>query len=141
MLRRRPGSRRPSRLARLRSEPERGSAATELVLATPLLLLLIMGVVQFALYYHGAQVAQAAASQAVAVARAQGATSATGQSEGQAILDQVAGGTLPQRSITVTRGAAEAAADVSGSVQSLIPGLHLHVSAHAAAPVEAWTKN
>lgn len=141
MLRRRPGSRRPSRLARLRSEPERGSAATELVLATPLLLLLIMGVVQFALYYHGAQVAQAAASQAVAVARAQGATSATGQSEGQAILDQVAGGTLPQRSITVTRSAAEADANVSGTVQSLVPGLHLHVSAHAAAPVEAWTKN
>ena len=138
---RRPSSRRPSRLARLRSEPERGSAATELVLATPLLLLLILAVVQFALYYHGAQVAQAAASQAVAIARAQGATSGTGQNEGQAILDQVAGGTLPQRSITVTRSAAEADADVSGTVQSLIPGLHLHVSAHAAAPVEAWTRN
>jgi Flp pilus assembly protein TadG len=135
----RPGPRRPSRLARLRAEPERGSAAAELVLATPLLLLLILAVVQFALYYHGAQVAQAAAGQAVAVARAQGATSAEGQAEGQAILDRVAGGTLPQRSITVTRGAGEARADVSGTVQCLIPGLHLHVTAHAAAPLEAWT--
>lgn len=140
MLRRRPGSRRPSRFHRLRSDRERGSAAAELVLATPLLLLLVLAVVQFALYYHGAQVAQAAASQAVAVARAQGATNASGQAQGQAILDQIAGGTLPQRSIAVTRSATEADADVSGTVQSLIPGLHLHVSAHAAAPLEVWTQ-
>ncbi|GAA2063750.1 hypothetical protein GCM10009839_88930 [Catenulispora yoronensis] len=142
---RRPGApgaeaRGPSRLARLREQPERGSVTLEMVLAFPLLLLLILIVAQFTMFYFGAEAAHTAASQAVAVARAQGATSGTGQAQGQQILDQVAGGTLPQRSITVTRGAAEATADVTGTVQSLIPGFHLHVSAHAAAPVEAWTK-
>ncbi|ACU72904.1 hypothetical protein Caci_4036 [Catenulispora acidiphila DSM 44928] len=141
---RRPGAnlavtRGPSRLARLREQPERGSVTLEMVLAFPLLLLILL-VAQFTMFYFGSEAAHTAASQAVAVARAQGATSGSGQAQGQQILDQVAGGTLPQRSITVTRGAAEAIADVTGTVQSLIPGFHLHVSAHAAAPVEAWTK-
>jgi hypothetical protein len=105
-----------------------------------MLLLLILFIAQFCMFYFGAEAAHTAAAQAVAVTRAQGATSASGQAQGEAILDQVAGGTLPQRSITVTRGAAEAAADVQGAVQSLIPGFHLHVSAHASAPIEAWTK-
>ena len=127
-------------LARLREQPERGSVTLEMVLAFPLLMLLILIVAQFTMFYFGSEAAHTAASQAVAVARAQGATSGSGQAQGQAILDQVAGGTLPQRSISVARGAAEATADVAGTVQSLIPGFHLHVSAHAAAPVEAWTK-
>ncbi|WP_194896872.1 TadE/TadG family type IV pilus assembly protein [Catenulispora pinisilvae] len=131
----------PSRLARLRKQPERGSVTLELVLAFPLVLLLILLVAQFTMFYFGSEAAHTAASQAVAVARAQDATSGTGQTQGQQILDQVAGGTLPQRSITVARGAAEATADVTGTVQSLIPGFHLHVSAHASAPIEAWTKN
>lgn len=131
---------RPTRLARLREQPERGSVSLELVLAVPLLLLLILMVAQFTLFYFGAEAAHTAASQAVAVARAQGATDTTGQTQGQAILDQVAAGTLPQRRITVTRGVVEATADVTGTVQSLIPGFHLHVSAHAAAPLEVWSK-
>jgi Flp pilus assembly protein TadG len=141
MLKRFVGRRLPARLAQLRAERERGSASAELVVATPLLLLLVMAVIQFALYYHGAEAAQAAASQAVEAARAQGASTAAGQAQGQAILDQVAGGSLPERAITVTRAAGDAQATVTGTVESLIPGLTLHVTAHAAAPLEAWSGN
>lgn len=131
----------PARVVSLRAARERGSASAELVVATPLLLLLVMAVIQFALYYHGAEAAQAAASQAVAAARAQGASTASGQAQGQAILDQVAGGSLPERAITVTRTATDAQATVTGTVESLIPGLTLHITAHAAAPLEAWSGN
>jgi hypothetical protein len=139
-LQRIPTARGPSRLARLREQPERGAVTLELVLAFPFLLALLLLTAQFAMFYFGEEAAHTAASQAVAIARAQGATSGTGQAQGQQILDQVAGGTLPQRSITVTRGAGQATADVTGTIQSLIPGFHLHVSAHAAAPIETWTK-
>ncbi|WP_194920131.1 TadE/TadG family type IV pilus assembly protein [Catenulispora rubra] len=135
------GSRARSRLTWLREQPERGSITVELVLAFPVLLLLVLLAAQFMLFYFGSEAAHTAAAQAVAVARAQNATTASGQVQGQSILDNVAGGTLPQRQITITRGAGEAIADVTGTVQSLIPGFHLHVSAHAAAPIEAWSKN
>ena len=63
---------------------ERGSVSAELVLATPLLLVLIMGVVQFALWQHAEHVADAVAQQGLAVGRLQGETAAAGQAEAQA---------------------------------------------------------
>ena len=53
---------------------ERGAVAAELVIATPLLLLLIMGVIQFALWQHAEHIASAVAQQGVAVGRLQGET-------------------------------------------------------------------
>jgi len=52
---------------------ERGSV--ELVVATPLLLLMILMVIQFAMYEHASQVAQATAAQALAATRTLGGTS------------------------------------------------------------------
>ncbi len=46
---------------------ESGSATAELVIATPLLLLLILAIVQFALWEHATHVAQAVAQQGLAV--------------------------------------------------------------------------
>ena len=47
---------------------ERGDATTELVLVTPVLLLLIAFVVQFALWYHASHVAEAAAQEGACAA-------------------------------------------------------------------------
>ena len=66
---------------------ERGSA--ELVVATPLLLLLILVVIQFALFEHASQVAQTAAAEALASTRTDGATTSSGQTEAQVILHAV----------------------------------------------------
>ena len=49
-----------------RPEADRGSATTEVVLLTPVLLFLIMAIIQFGLWYHAQHVAQAAAEQGVA---------------------------------------------------------------------------
>ena len=51
-----------------RPEAERGSATTEVVLLTPVLLFLIMAIIQFGLWFHAQHVAQAAADQGVRTA-------------------------------------------------------------------------
>src|ERR1700737_3362338 len=96
-----------TRLDALCRRPEQGSSVVEWVLLTPVLLLLIFTIIQFALVWHAEQVAQAAASQGLSAARIQGGTQAAGQREAQHILDQLAGGTLPTRQITVTRTATQ----------------------------------
>ena len=50
----------------------------ELVIATPLLLLLVLLIAQFALYMHATHIAQAAASEALSEARVSGGTAAAG---------------------------------------------------------------
>jgi Flp pilus assembly protein TadG len=67
----------------------RGAVSAELVIATPLLLLLIMGVIQFALWEHAEHIATAVAQQGVAVGRLQDQTAAAGQQEAQSVLDQL----------------------------------------------------
>jgi Flp pilus assembly protein TadG len=52
-----------------RQDLERGASAVEMAMLTPLLVLLIMLVVQFALYYHGQHIAVAAAQAGARVAR------------------------------------------------------------------------
>mgnify|MGYP000483430460 CR=1 FL=1 len=52
---------------------ERGAATLELVVLFPVLLLIIFGVIQGALYYHGRNVALAAAEQGVRAGRTVGA--------------------------------------------------------------------
>ena len=48
---------------------ERGDAAVEAVLITPVLLFLIMVVIQFGLWYHASHVAEAAAQEGASAAR------------------------------------------------------------------------
>src|SRR5579875_525372 len=68
---------------------ERGAVSAELVIATPLLLLLIMAVIQFALWEHAEHIAAAVAQQGVSVARLQGETAGAGQNQAQSVLDQL----------------------------------------------------
>ena len=49
--------RRGRRLGRARAHDERGAVSAELVIATPLMLLLVMGVIQFALWQHAEHIA------------------------------------------------------------------------------------
>ena len=125
-----------ARRARLLLEPERGSSAVELVIAVPVLLLLIFSIIQFTLVWHAEQVAQDAASQALAAARIQHGSQAAGQAQAEQVLDQVAGGSLPTRSVTVQRGPTQVQVEVTGTAESILPFITLHVHAEAAGPVE-----
>ena len=110
----------------------------ELAIVTPLLILVLVGFVQFAAAEYAHHVAQAAAVQALAAARAQDGSVGAGQASGREALDQLAGGVLQQPTAQVSRDAHTASATVSGQVISLVPGLHLRVSAHAEGPLEQY---
>ena len=118
---------------------ERGAVAAELVIATPLLLLLVMGVIQFALWQHAAHVAEAAAQQGLSVGRLQGETAAAGQAEGRAVLSQVGAGVLTGTQVSATKTAATTTVVVTGRAVSIIGLFALPVHAVASGPSESLT--
>jgi Flp pilus assembly protein TadG len=139
-LRRRPARRAAVRLRRAlaAARGDTGSATAETVIIIPVLLLLVFGGIEFATAEQASHAAQAAASQALAIARAQDGTAAAGQAQAADVLGQEGGG-LTGRVITVTRTGSWARVTVTGTVQGIIPGLHLTIRATVAGPVEEWT--
>lgn len=117
---------------------DRGAVSAELVIATPLLLLMLLAIVQFALWSHATHIAQAAASQGLAVARAQDGTAAEGSASAQQMLDQLARGPLTGASVNADRTATSASIRISGTATSVIPFLSLPVHAEAVGPVERF---
>ena len=130
-----PGSRSRKRACRLVRD-DRGSA--ELVVATPLLLLLVLGVIQFAIYEHASQVAQTSAAQALAATRVLGGTTASGRNEAESLLSSVGRGVVINPVVSVSRGATTATVTVTGSAEGVIPLLHLAVSASSSGPIERF---
>jgi Flp pilus assembly protein TadG len=118
---------------------ERGSVSAELVVATPLLLLLIMSVVQFAIWEHATHVADAVAQQGLAVGRLQGGTAAAGKAEAQNVLNQLGSGVLVSPDITATKTAATTTLVVTGRAESIVGLFSLPVKATAVGPSEAYT--
>ena len=128
-----------ARLARRRhGREERGSVSTELVIATPLLLLLVMGVIQFALWQHASHVARTVAQQGVAAARVDGASAATGQDEAHTVLAQLGANELRNAHITTTRDGNTTTVVVTGEASSVLPFFHLPVRAVATGPTERF---
>lgn len=115
---------------------DRGAASVELVLATPLLLLLLMAGVQFALWSHASHMAQAAANEGVQTARAYRSSAAAGQADTQALLADLSGGALTGTNVSASRDAASATITVTGQAASVIPGLTFPIRISVTAPVE-----
>jgi Flp pilus assembly protein TadG len=124
--------------ARRALRDDRGSVSVELVIATPLLLLMLLAIIQFALWSHATHIAQAAASQGLAAARAQDGTAAAGSVSAQQMLDQLDSGPLTGASVNADRSATAASVRISGTATSVIPFLHLPVHAEAVGPVERF---
>jgi Flp pilus assembly protein TadG len=133
-VRRGPGRARP-RLVR----DERGAVSAELVIATPLLLLLIMTVIQFALWEHAEHIATAVAQQGVSVGRLQNQTAGAGQQEAQSVLDQLGPSVLAGSKITATRTAEMTTVTVTGHAESIVGLFSLPVRATASGATENYT--
>jgi len=73
----------------------------EAAIAFPLLLLVALGLVQFALYQHAQNVVQAAAEDGARVAAAQGASAADGRQRAQGLLDAGLGKAAESPSVEV----------------------------------------
>lgn len=120
-------------------QDERGAGTAELVIATPVLLLLILLIVQFALYMHATHIAQAAASEALSAARVYGGSAAAGNAQAQHVLAQLGSGPLQGSSVQTQRGTNQTSVTITGTVSSVLPFVTLTVHAEAVGPVEKFT--
>ncbi|MCI3928829.1 pilus assembly protein [Streptomyces sp. AN091965] len=107
-----------------------------MVIVMPLVLTFVLLLAQAALYIHAAHIAQAAASHALAAARAQGGSAAAGQDEANRVLDLLGRGPLRSARIAVVRDSERAEIRVRGTASSVLPFLHLSVRARAVGPTE-----
>jgi hypothetical protein len=108
------------------------------VIATPLLLFMLMGIVQFAVWSHAEHVAQAAAAQALAAARVDGGTAAAGTAQARQLLAELASGPLRDPEVDVSRTATAVTVRITGTATPVVPLLRLPVRAEAAGPVERF---
>lgn len=127
------------RAARSRWREERGSASAELVIAAPLLLLLILSVVQFAMWEHATNVAQAVAEQGLAAGRVEGGTAKAATAEAESVLSQLGSGVLSHPRVRANRGAITTTVIVTGKAEAVLPFLSLPVRSEATGPTERFT--
>lgn len=127
------------RASRPATGADAGSVSVELVVATPLLLLLVLLIAQFAVWWHANHVAQAAAAQALAAARAQHATAANGEDQATTVLSQAGREVLRHPRVVVTRTGSRVHVRIEATAERVVPGLSLPVHAVADGPVDRWT--
>jgi hypothetical protein len=130
-----------------RSRGDRGASSIELALLTPVLLVVIAMVIQFALLYHARHVALAAAQAGARVARSSDTPSWQQDAEqraygyvdliGPGLLERGSRVALASRWVDGT-GAPMAGVQVSGTAPTIVPGLHLDVVERSQGPVESF---
>ena len=121
-----------------RLREEQGDATTELVLVTPVLLLLVAFVIQFALWYHAAHVAEAAAQEGARAARAFDGSAEAGRERAERFLAETGPGIVVTPEVTVRRDVTTARVEVHGRAPSVVPGMRLPVTATAESPTERF---
>lgn len=121
-----------------RSPSERGAVSTELVVATPLLLLLVLLVVQFALWQHAAHVAGAAAQEGARSARLEGGSAAAGQARAEQFLSQLGRTVVIEPEVSVQRDLERARVEVRGYATAVVPFLRIPVRAASEGPLERF---
>jgi Flp pilus assembly protein TadG len=130
------------RLGRQRDCADRGSVSLELVVVFPVLLLIIFGGMQGALYYYARSVALAAAQEGSRAAGAETATAGDGQRAASGFVTQAGGADVLRASqVSSSRSATSATVTVTGQSLSLLPGFGgFTVTQTASAPVERITR-
>ena len=116
---------------------EGGYSIVEVVITFPVLMLLVGGVIQFALLWHGRHVAEAAAQGGLHAARAYSSTADAGRQDAEAYLSQVAPNLLQQPQVLVNRTGTTVTVTVRATVLSIVP-LGLSVEETAVGPVERY---
>ena len=131
------------------SQPARGdddgAATLELTMLFPVVLLILFGVIQGALYFHGRNVAMAAAEQGVRAARADGQTDRAGTATARArafLADTGELGNMTALSITPDIAAGTVRVTVTARTISLLPGVPgPRISQTASGVIERFTNN
>jgi hypothetical protein len=112
----------------------------ELAVTFPVVLLLVMTLIQAALWFYARSVALGAAQEGAREGRVQPASTARAQAAAEGFLDQTAADLLSSRDVAVTGSATTVAVTVTGTSISLFPGLSgWSVTQTAVGPVERPT--
>jgi Flp pilus assembly protein TadG len=119
-----------------RGNGEAGMTTTQVTILMPVLLFWIMLIVQYGLWYHAKQVANAAAAEAVDAAQTPAGTAALGERAAQEFL--TSSGNLSATIVSVERDVDRVVAEVHGDAPQLVPGFPWSVTARVEAPVERF---
>lgn len=112
--------------------------SAELAVATPLLLLLILAVLQVGLWSHAVHIAQTAAVAGLADLRGETGTPTSACAHTKVLLDQLGRGPLIVTDLKCTRSGATAVVEVRGSAATVVPLVTLPVQVSATGPVERF---
>src|SRR5579875_3202883 len=127
-----------ARLDVARSEHDRGFSTLEAVVVIPVVVVVTMLVVQYVMLWHARNVTEAAAQDALRIARGYQAAAAQGQAAGTEYLHNAAGKLLETFTVTVTRGPEIVTVHVHGTVTSVVPFGTYTVDESASGPVEKY---
>ncbi len=115
---------------------ERGMTTIQVAILFPVVLFWIMLIVQYGLWWHAKQVANAAAAEAVDAAQISSASARDGEDAAASYLAQ--SGNLDNITITVSREPTVVTVEVRGDAPQLVPGFEWSVTARSTAPVERF---
>lgn len=127
-----------ARLVSARSEHDRGFTTLEAVVVIPVVVIVTMLVVQYVMLWHARNVTEAAAQDALRIARGYEAAAADGQAAGTEYLHNAAGKLLETFTVTVNRGSTTVSVHVHGTVSSVLPFGTYTVDEYASGPVEKY---
>ena len=116
-----------------------GSSTAEATLVVPIFMVLVLAVLQFAMWAHGAHVVQAAAAKGDQAAQAYGADPESGTQASWAFLNQNANGLVGDLRVSEsTISGDQSVVTVTGRAESILPFLSLPVSAKSIGPVQEF---
>mgnify|MGYP000851738165 CR=1 FL=1 len=115
---------------------ERATTTIQVAILFPAVLFWIVLIVQYGLWWHAKQVANAAAAEAVDAAQVSSGTARDGEDAAASYLAQ--SGNLDDITITVSREPTTVTVEVHGDAPRLVPGIEWSVTARSSAPVERF---
>lgn len=119
---------------------DRGDASIQMAIVYPFVLLAAIAVIQASMWYYARQIALTAAREGVSAARAYRAGPADGAARAREVLSRTAGDSLRFASVTAGSTGTRVRIQVSGTAQSMIPGLPgVSITQSASGPIERWT--
>ncbi|MGH2728819.1 MAG: TadE family protein [Actinomycetota bacterium] len=105
----------------MRFRSERGTAALELAIVAPVLMVLVLGIVQFGLWYHAEHVARTAAVEAARLAAAEDGTESGAEARASDVLSAGLGHAAEEPAVDVTIGSDTVRAQVTARLRGLLP--------------------
>lgn len=118
---------------------DRGAGTLELVVVFPVVLVLIIAIIQAALFFHARNVALAAAQEGVRAATSYGAAPSRAVRAAQDFLDGAGQGALQSRRITRSISGQSVTLTVAGQAPAVLPGIRWGVAQTASGPIERFT--